>query len=347
MRLLPLALLVLVVLAPAAMAHCASLPRAQDTRLLEDYVDECTSDGGTNDCKGSDELLALDIQEKWDGAKDVAVFRLLMDKGSAGAHTDTITVTTPKGAQAFVLKTSDDSHFTNGGGFDSVTGGASVGDGTRFVVEGTIMLSKLGAVGDGLSGIKVEADSGDFMPGTCHNTALDCPPAVGARADCFYDPTSPYKLRGSSYYTSLETGSVPDVGVGSEQVAQLSIKNLLDASQQGTLTVTQAGGVTARLHDPASGAYSESLSIGLSSRQAYNAHLSLVGATAGAQGSVTVTITTDLGGHRTLQVPFKVTAASTSHETSHVATTGGKSSPGLEAPAILLTAVVLARRRMR
>jgi len=349
------ALFALVLLAPAATAHCAALPRDQDTRLLQDYADECKVDGGTNDCHGSDELIALDIQEKWDGSKDVAVFRYIMDKGQAGAHKDTVTVTTPKGTMSLAVQSSDDTRWANGGGFDTVSTGQGLGDGSRFLVEGTVAMDKLGKTGDPLTSVKVEADTGgsvgDYMPGTCHNAIGDCPPALGGDA-CYYNPTTSYKLRGPSYYATLNAGTPPTLVVGAEQIVQLDVKSLFGhASQQVTMTVSTAAGVTARFHDAAAGngkGYSPTLTFPLSAQQSYGAHLALQGDQAGAQGVLTVALTTDLGGHAVAQIPFKVSgtaSSSSSTSLSSSSSTAAKSSPPVDLPLILLGAAALAMRR--
>ncbi len=363
MRHFPLvALLALALVAPLASAHCAALPRDTDSRLLGDYSDECKVDGGTNDCRGSYELISLDIQERWDGSRTNAVFRFLMDGGAAGPHKDTLTLTGPKGTQNLVMTSADGSRFAASGGFDSVSGPQPVGDGGRFFVEGMVALDKLGAVGESISSIKVQAEAGtsgvgDFMPGGCHNTALppDCPAPLG-NDPCYYSPTTAYKLRGSSYYASLNAASPPELKVNSEQIVQLDIKSLLErSSQMTTLSVTGASGVTARFHDPSAGAgkgYSETLSFGLSAKQSYGAHLALTGLTAGAQGVLTVSLTTDVGGHVTIQVPYQVagtSSTSSSASSSTASTSAGKSSPGVEVPLLLLTALsaALARRRIQ
>lgn len=346
---------VLLLLAPLASAHCGSLPRPQDTRLLEDYVDECTSDGGHNDCKASDELIALDIQERWDGTRDVAAFRLMMDKGGAGSHRDTITLSSPKGQSSFVLQTSDDSHFTSGGGFDSVSNAQTLNDGpgsTRFVVEGVVALDKLGKVNDPLSNVNVAADQGDIMPGTCHNTIGDCPPALGAAADCYYNPTVAYTLRGSGWYATLTATDALSQHEGGEPV-QITVQSQLEKAQQVTMTISAPPGVTARFHNPNSPAgqgYSDTLSFGLAAKAPYGVHLSFDGTPAGTQGTLTVTATTDAGGHSTVSVPYRVVvagAASTSSTPPTTAASTSKSSPPIDLPLILLAALALAQARRR
>lgn len=357
-RLLPAALaLAAVLLVPAAQAHCGPGAAAPFARLLRDYSDECQASGGANDCRGAHELNALDIQEKWDGQKDIVVFRFILDRGTAASKTDVLTVNAPSGTKAFSIKTSDDRTFTVGTGFDSVATPVSLNDGTRFYVDATVALSKIGAVGDTLSGIKVEAQAGtstgDLMPGGCKNTAgLDCPPPVDE--ECYYNPTSGYRLKGSAGYVDLVVEAAGAVEVGEEKTLDVALTNKLDMNQGVTVTISGADGVKARFHDAGAadgGSYSDTLRAALSSRQKQTQHLALEGLTAGTSGTLVLDLTTDAGGHRRVELPYEVVAGdgvTTNHGHATDDPTSHEAGPAIAAanvPTILLLAALAAISR--
>ncbi|MCA1818719.1 MAG: hypothetical protein LC620_01480 [Halobacteriales archaeon] len=290
------------------------------------------------------------------------------DKGQAGAHKEVVTLSTPSGAKSFTFTTSDGSHFTSGGGFERVSDAVSVHDGTRFYVDGWAKLSALGKVGDRVSGFKVEAYTGssvgDFMPGGCNNTIGTCQDPTGSMAaDSYAKPD--YALRGPTYYASLDVpAQTVQVGSGAESMEELTIVNsLADESQKITVTVEGADGVTARFHNPndvSGGGYSDVASVELAARQQTIVHLALTGTTAGKHGTLTLTLTTSLGGRLVKQVQYQVVSGggcmdgSMSGMTSmegmatcpSTTTTKGKPSPppGLAAIALALALVIVARR---
>ncbi|MCA1810865.1 MAG: hypothetical protein LC623_02515, partial [Halobacteriales archaeon] len=189
----------LAALAPAASAHGAPAPPEPFTRLLADYSDDCGPTQSLNDCRNGDDLIALDVQE----VQDFLVFRFVLDKGrpsSGSPVTDVLTLSGPAGSRTLSVRTTDDSTFTNAGGFDSVEGAKAIQDGTRFAVLGKVRLSSLGVgVGDKLSGFAMRSDvggkAGDTLPGLCSNTVTPC---TGGDASTVY--TKPdYTLRGPSY----------------------------------------------------------------------------------------------------------------------------------------------------
>lgn len=358
-RLIPAALaLAALLLVPAAQAHCVDAWGDPFARLLRDYNDECQVSGRTtNDCRGAHELNALDLQEKWDGQKDVVVFRFSMDKGTAASKTDVLTLNTPAGSRTFSIKTSDDVAFTVGTGFDKVGRAVGIGDGSRFYVDATVALSKIGAVGDTLSGIKVEAQAGtstgDLMPGGCKNTAgLDCPPPISE--ECYYNPTSGYRLKGSAGYVDLTVEPAGAVEAAEEKILDVTLQNKLDLTQGVTVTISGTDGIKARFHDPSvagGGGYSDTLRATLSSRQKQTQHLAVEGLTEGTTGTLVLELTTDAGGHRRVELPYEVVAGdgiTTSHEHSsdgHPNHRAGAAIAAANVPAILLLAALAAIAR--
>lgn len=297
--LLALALLAVAAM-PAALAHGGPSPDPRHTRLLVDWRDDCGGDGGaqTGSCKGSHDLLTLDVREVRDAALgDAVAFRLFLDKGQAGPRRDVLTVDTSTGARTFTFQTSDDRTFTSGGGFERVEGPFGVpNEATRLYVDGFVGLSSLGKAGDTISGFKVEAfvdgSVGDYMPGGCHNTVGDCI-VTGSKDD--YTRQS-YTLRGPGYYARLTAPGRSDIAADTETFVALEVKNLLAMPQQVTLTAQAPPGLTVRFHAPASG-YAERLQVDLGSQGSTTVHLALTGA-AGTEGAVLLALATDQGGYQ-------------------------------------------------
>lgn len=308
------ALLVALALVPAAAAHGVSKPDA-DVRLLQDWNDDCGGDGGaiSGSCKGSNDLIALDLIEKADPSGDLGVFRLFMDKGQSGSHDVVISMGTPGGAKAYTVHSTDDSHFS-GSGFVSVGNAVPLNDGTRFTVDAAVRLSDLGGPGAKLSGFKVDAKQngavGDFMTGGCHNAVGDCVHNSASDSDGGNFVKPDYTLRGPTYYVSVDSPGPQQVNLDDESLVQLDLKNELRATPQGvTLSVAGADGVEARFHDPAAAqgsGYTETYRIDLKGGQSTFAHLALKGTTAGASGTLTLTATTDQGGRTQVTVPYTV-----------------------------------------
>lgn len=366
-RLAPIVLLAsLLLLLPAVGAH--GLPRPipeQRTILLQDWSDDCGAPA-SGACRGSHDLVGLTLQEAYDATLgNVVLLRLYLDKGGSGSHQDTISITTPSGVRTLSLQSPDDRTFT-GTGFDRVGSPEPVpGEATRFSIEGAVRLSALGAVGDKLSGFRVEAQAGstvgDFMPGGCHKAVGDCIAGVDGDADEEIK-RSEYVLRGPTYYARLATpANAVEVAQGLEQMADLQIVNLLaDQSQRIEVTASAGPGVTARFHDPADPAgsgHSDKASLVLPPRGTSSIHLSLGGVTAGSEGTVRITVTTDLGGRLEEDVPYRVTAGGTCDPAmqgmhgmpacpSGTSGTTTKASP-LPAAALAVLALALAGARRR
>jgi hypothetical protein len=368
----PVALVALVsalALVPLAAAHGVPKPDA-DVRLLQDWTDDCGGDGGAiqGACKGSNDLIALDLIEKADAAGDLGVFRLFMDKGQSGTHDVSLSLSTPNGGKSYTLHSTDDAHFS-GSGLVSVGNAVSLNDGTRFSVDAAVRLSDLGGPGAKLSGFKVEAKQngavGDFMPGGCHNKIGDCQDCPPAQQTCQWDNDGgrfvkpDYTLRGPTYYITLKG---PDgsqhAEVGTETLVQVEANNeIQDTPQDVHFAVSDATGVRARFHNPSTNQYTDTYDVSLPQGGACRCsgktfiHLTLNGETGGASGILTVTATTTLGGRTTVSIPYTVAAGQTGGVSVTDTIGSGTHSKGSPLPAgalvalALLGSALLARRR--
>ncbi len=365
-RFLAAMLLATVALSPIVLAHGASTPADPFTRLLADQNDDCGGDGGaaTGSCRGSDDLLALDVQEKWDNAAGhVLVFRFSLDKGKTYPVANTLTFSSPAGIKTLSMKTTDDGAFQNNGGFDQISSIASLNDGNRFIVDGIVKASTLGLnLGDTLSAFKVESKAnnnlGDFMPGGCKTSlGTDCPaPAPGSDTTSYSKPS--YALQGTGYYASLsgDGGSIQVPLNGDSDTRQLQVSNLFSHKAQTIMvSVEGAEGVTAGFHVGASmdGEYQATADVGLPAKGTTSLHLRLHGAQEGATGTLTISLTTDQGGRSQLQIPYVVTAAAvddnsmpSTHENTVDGTSSSNKSPaaGIALVGVLAIAAFLRRR---
>jgi hypothetical protein len=330
-----LAALAALLLASPAVAHEAPDPRDYETRLLHDWNDDCGGDGGgaTGACRGSLDLIALDLQERHDAALGhLAVFRFILDEGAAGAQRVTLALDAG-GARTFELRTSDGRSFT-GTGFDRVGGAVPLGDGTRFAVEAVVKASSLGGTGATLSGFRLEAHSGagrgDLMPGGCQNTVGDCIDA--GRSDSQYVRPS-YALRGPGYYVSV---AAPNGARADGSIVELAVRNELRRSAQAlTLSVSASAGLQAVFHD-AAGQERPTLEVPLAGAQSTTVHVLVRG---GASGTVTVEAASDLGGRTVATFPVAAGGEGTG---GPAATTAAPTTQASPAAGTLLPALALA-----
>jgi hypothetical protein len=366
-------LLALAVLLPMAAAHGPAPAKDQDARLLADHNDDCGGDdvGGLSNCRGTHDLVGLDVRELNDGANDLVVFRFLLNGGNAAdGLRDVLSLKADGTTKTFEIRTTNNQDF-QGTGFASVSKAVPANDGTRFIVEATVRRDALGAVDAKLTEFKVDAfrgsTSGDYMPGGYHGPVgqVNDPaqsPATNRVAGCLKPGTQQieqahcYRLRGPGYYVTLDDPGPQQVPATGEAIVQLHLRNQLPNTAQ-SLTVSVAGGegVRARFHDPnapSGEGYSEQLRIDLPKGGSTASHLALDQATAGASGTVTVTVTTDLGGRSQLSVPFEVLAGGTeptpTEDGSQTGDADGNGIPG-PAPALALLGLAaaswVARRR--
>ncbi|MHB8634424.1 MAG: hypothetical protein ACYDBQ_10765 [Thermoplasmatota archaeon] len=345
--------LALVVAIPLSAAHPAPDPTGTPfRRLLADRIDDCGPEAGASqDCRGSDALLALDLKEAWDGAANQLVFRFYLDKGSAYPITDALALHTPAGAKTLSITTGDDATF-QAQGFDSVASAQSLNDGTRFTVDATISYASLGVqVGDALTSFSVTSTGskgeGDFMPGGCHNTVGDCTAGDTGEYVAGNIPGS-FALTGPTYYGTLEGPTdTMVVAAASDAPLLLQLTNSLRSTTQAfTLSANPADGVTLGFHAGGDGTniqYQPTATITLDGLQQSSVHVNFHGDRAQASGIANLTVTTDQGGRFQIEVPYSVSAAGATPPTS---SPSGKHSPAPGVALVLaLAAFGLLRRK--
>lgn len=316
-------------LAPLAEAHSAAAPRPQDTRLLHDHNDDCGGDGVTSNCSGTIDLIALDVQEFWDGA-DKVNFRFTLDKGQSGTQKLTLSYDSPSGKKAFETTTTDHATFT--GGFDKLTV-SSAGDGTRLWLDATTTSEKAGLSGGGkISNFRLEARRdntlGDFMPGGYQGPLGPVQnPNQGDGPTNYVKPD--YQGRGASYYVFLTAPNA--IGSGGKATASFAVQNQLDVAQTVTLSVSADGA------DVSFDAQTTKV-VDVARKGSANVEIDVDGE---GQGQFTITATTNLGGRTVRSGSYSIAADSAS-------TTDGASSslppeePSKGAPMIPLAMTALA-----
>jgi hypothetical protein len=309
-------------------------------------------------CQGTHDLIAMDVRESYDAGsgQDQVMLRLFVNGGDAASGLkDVISLKVDGSGKTFDMRTSNNHDF-QGTGFDHVGLGPALNDGTRFVIEGTMARSALGAVGAKLTDFHVEAwkgsTNGDAMKGSYHTVTGMGPASSSEGSDPQEYSRNEYDVRGPSYYVTLGMPGAQDVAVGVEQFAQLDIKNELRATAQSiTATVSGADGVQARFHDPSSPSgegYTDTLRIDLAKGASTIAHLALTGQTAGSSGTLTVTLTTDQGGRNIATLPYTVHNGGNPSDTdSSSSPSGGHRSPAPTAALLGLAALACAAARRR
>lgn len=336
----PLLLVSLILVAGAASAHGPPPLRDQDTRLLADHNDDCGGDSGSlSNCNGSHDLVALDIREAHDAARgDLVHFRFLLN-GGAGSLRDVLTVKVNGASKSFELRTTDNKAFQTTG-FDVVTvapllGEGGVQDGSRFVVDAGVKLQTLGGAGAKITDYLVESYTGstrgDYMPGGYYN-ALGVKVADPDQGSDETDRvrTGGYILRGPGYYAEASLPAPVTVAAGQTMEIPVTLRNLLANTPQ-TLQIAAAAdpGVEVRFAGgPADGSLTADVAKGAQTMRT----LELTAGEAPTQGTLTLTLTTNLGGRSTHTLTYTVTEAATS-STAPTSSTPATSSPGKDAPA--------------
>lgn len=316
-----LALAVLLLVAAATSAHGPPAKRDQDFRLLADHNDDCGDDADVSGCHGTHDLVGLDVLERHDGGLgDVVAFRLILNGGS-GSLRDVLTFKADGAAKSFELRTSDNQAFQGDKGtdrFDSVarfpaTNPDGSTDGSRFVVEATVRLATLGGAGAKLTDYKVEAYAGtakgDYMPGGYVNgLGIDTANPPQGEGVTNFNRVNGYVLTGPTYYTTVDVPASATLAADGQTVVPIRLTNpFRSTAQTATVTVAGADGFTATWvgangADPAV----EDLAKGGSG----TAELRLRGdGHAPTAGTLTITVTTNLGGRSVHTLPYEITAA--------------------------------------
>ena len=311
---LPAALLLLV-LAPLAGAHGPPAKRDQDFRLLADHNDDCGGDSGAlPNCRGSHDLIGLDVLERHDGGLgDVVVFRFFLNGGS-GSLKDVLTLKADGAAKSFELRTSDNKRF-EGSGFDAVGPPVDLNDNGRFLVEASVRLSTLGGPGVRLTDYRVEASSGaakgDVMPG-CYHNALDqrvpdshCSGTAENPDTVHFVRTTGYALTGPTYYATVTLPASVQVPADGEEVVEVRLATpFRNTAQLATLTVEGADGFTATWVGANGAAPAEE---DLLKGGSATAELRLRGdGHDPATGTLTLTVSTSLGGRSVHTLPYEI-----------------------------------------
>lgn len=332
-----LAVLAALLLAAPAGAHGPPPLRDQDQRLLADHNDDCGGDSaaGLANCRGTHDLVGLDVREAHDATLgDVVIFRLLLNGGDTGQLKDTLTFKAGSASKTFELTTSNNQAFT-GTGFDRVVGPTSINDGTRFAIEGLVQRDSLGPTGTLLADFDVVATRdgtrGDFMPGTYTTLAGPAPTGSSEQNDPASYERPSYALRGPGYYANAALPAIASVAVGASTELTVTFSNLLKNTPQSlAVATTGADGVQAWF---SVGAPDGSLAFDLGKGATTMRTLVLTGTEAGASGTLTLTLTSSLGGRSVHTLAYTVTEAPTSPSpTEPPATPSASSTPSKDAP---------------
>ena len=265
---------------------------------MHDHNDDCGGDGVTSNCRGSIDLITLDVQEFNDGADKVA-FRFTLDKGQAGSHKLTLSFDSPSGKKTFETTTADQTSFS--GGFDKLTV-SSAGDGTRYILEAQTTSEKSGLTGSNkVSNFRVEARRdntlGDFMPGGYQGAIgpVQDPPQ-GDGPTNYVKPD--YQARGASYYVTVAAPNVS--GTDGRGVASFEVRNLLDVAQTVTLRVASDSA-------DASFAGDAERTIDLPRKGSQTVEVEVSGT---GTGQFTITATTNLGGKTARDGSYDISGSS-------------------------------------
>lgn len=326
-----LSLLALLVLLPVS-AHEAPEPKDQDVRLLHDCIDDYF---GSDTFGGSGyDLHTLDLREIYDETLGNAiVFRLVLN----GEGTATIDVSFMVGSAGKSYK------FTKGSGawtgtFDRVALPNDIDDGARFVLEGTVALSSIGAnvgsniadynaVGtypDGEDSLRAD-DTG--LTSTCQQPSKPFP---DANQDGIPDP---YKLKGPvQFFQSTMPGSV-QATVGQQKLVELKLNNRIDTAQNLQFSYEKEGSADIKFHVPGSDQYRDEASLAIGKKGSVAAtgimHAVVTG-TEAESGSVTIEITSNLGGRVVQTFTYTVTeSAQPTSSSPNSSSSESKESPGI------------------
>ncbi|MEA3142728.1 MAG: hypothetical protein QOG31_52 [Thermoplasmata archaeon] len=340
-------LVVAVVLAPLAAAHGAAPAREVDTRVLLDDdgltgygPDACAPAVGT--CpfgNGAPDLLSLDLREAaTPTGQPVLWFRVAFQTNAVpGPRAIHLALTAGGKERAFDWTSADGATFTTST-FTAIAGPTPIGDGHPQALDGMVGYDALGLkVGDRLEGLSAEShgggEDGDRMPGGWTSQGTEVAPVPNpAGAEPAYDGT--YTLKGPAALLKVTAAGALDLaGKGT----MLHVENLLAASAQFvTLSLSAPPGVLASL---------DSATLALEGGAVKMAGLKLANAT--GDGVLNVTVTSDLGAHAFLLVPYRGTAPLVPNATSPAppSTSSSKASPPALPLLAVAAAVVLARRR--
>ncbi|HEX2066871.1 MAG TPA: hypothetical protein VHI93_08675 [Candidatus Thermoplasmatota archaeon] len=309
--------------APPAAGHGAPdadlFPNGPFHRVLADHADDCGGHGLASRCQDTNDLVALDVQERHDASRgDLVIFRFTLGDGQAGATLRTTTTFQVGGnARSFSIETTDNVHFV-GTGTEAVLDARPLGEG-RFQVDALLRRDSLGPAGQRLADFQATATRGsavgDLMPGTYRTPLGTDGPAPPGDPACGCPRKVDYPLRGPTYYFALSAPAGTQVATAGRSLpipVQLGLENKLLRGQAVTAAASGADGVTVGFHSGGDGhgaTYTPQVVVPLAAQGGTTLHLDLRGERAGASGTLTVTVASDLGGRVQVQVPYVVQEA--------------------------------------
>ncbi|MBW3582820.1 MAG: hypothetical protein KY455_06945 [Euryarchaeota archaeon] len=335
-------------------AHEPPRPRGFETRLVTDQNDDCGGHGETG-CNGSHDLLALSLREAWlpEAEEHALVFAPWMTPGQPGTTLEErIIMDGPDGEIVIIVTTDDGETFTAEpslrleGPYPLFLGDER--DGDRFGLDITVARNTLGLeTGDTLSGFRVEAfvgdEPGDVMPGTYvlpDGGMAEKGKSEKARSAETVRPD--YTLQGPTGYARLAPAETAvKVTVGTTTTVGVTVENRLrDMEQEIGIVVEAPSGVTATING------NTSYTATFAPQEERSGLLDMTGDTTGAGGTLTLRLTTGLGGLEEATVDVTVEPA-TRDDASEA--------DGQEAPTVtvlivvatLLSGTSMARRRPR
>ncbi|MGB1697481.1 MAG: hypothetical protein ACPHK8_03690 [Thermoplasmatota archaeon] len=329
-------------------AHEAPEAKDQDVRLLHDCVDDYF--GSDAFSRSGYDLHTLDLREIYDETLGNAlVFRLVLN----GEGTATIDVSFKVGSAAKSYK------FTKGSGawtgnFDKVAMPNDIDDGPRFVLEGTVAHSSIGAsVGSNIAdynAIGTYPDGEDSLRADDTGLTSSCQQASKPFPDANQDGVpDPYKLKGPVQFFKSTAPSTVQGTVGQQKLVELKLDNKIRTAQNLQFSYEKQGSADIKFHVPGTEQYRDegSLAIGQKGSVAASGimHAVVTGSEA-STGTVTVEITSNLGGRVVQTFSYTITETSQSSSASSSSSTESEESPGLGVLAFLgIAALAWIRRK--
>ncbi len=350
------AALLATLMAVPTQAHIVGPPRDYEARLLHDCNDDYFGQDEVIDKDGY-EVHTLDVSERRiAGIGDALVFRVVYNGGYAGNDRPelriAVTWTGPGGEKTHHFATNNGNTWTGNwdrilGPTDKTTRDGQI-DRDRFALEGVISYNKAGVkIGDKIRDYRVVS--------SIDGTAVDTIPGddTGPLRECTDNTRRPdYTIRGTSYHIGITLEPAEStVQVGQEKFINVRLENPFRHHAQ-SMQINLAGGgndIDARFHDP-NGGYSNSLTKDLPKDGSNLIHLAITGKNPGSQGTLTVKVSSDLGGYIEKTFQYRVAEAGSSDPGTNPPNppgndpgepTGdkGKDSPG-PAPLVLALALV-------
>ncbi len=294
--------LLLTSLVPLADAHAAPAARSFETRIMHDHNDD--SGFLTAQNKHGFDAIALDVREGYDlSTGPVMIFRLMLN---GGCNTSPLAGECPElshvvkfkadGEEQSVRFATADGGATWSGDAARFEGPLDLNDGTRFAVEAWVPMASIG-VGSVLTDWFVEGYAGTA---TADNMPEGAVPGYDDPLDAAFVVES-YTVKAPDFYLAAEAGPANVTGKAGEALRwTFNVTNLLADTQTVSFTTV---GLPAAI---------ERGSVLASDEMAPNVTRSYeVVLTPASSGSVTVIMTTDLGGATAVAFSVKLPVPNT------------------------------------